>query len=48
MTIKLGHYFGIHVYRMPDALNRPYLCATIWYPRSRKLLGYFYPSIRWF
>ncbi len=41
-------YFGISFCRMPDARGKMYLTAVVWYPRSRKMLGYFYPAIRWF
>lgn len=47
MTIHLGKYFGIQIQRSLGSDNRAYLWAVIWFPRSRKRLGYWYPSIRW-
>lgn len=44
MTIRLTRYFGISLQRMPDAEGRMYLTGVVWYPRSRKLVGYLYPS----
>jgi hypothetical protein len=46
MTIHLGKYFGIYLRQFPDVAGRRWLCAVIWYPRSRNELGYLYPSIR--
>lgn len=48
MTIHLGRYFGLHLQRSLGANGAPYLHGVIWFPRSRKTLGYWYPSIRWF
>jgi hypothetical protein len=48
MTIHLGKYFGLNIRRMTGSDDNAYLCAVIWFPRSRKRLGYLYPSIRWF
>jgi hypothetical protein len=39
-------YLGIKFRIMPDADGRSYLTAVIWYAKSRKELGYFYPAIR--
>jgi hypothetical protein len=47
MTLHLGKFFGLQLRRMMDAERRTWLCAVIWYPRSRKRLGYLYPSVRW-
>jgi hypothetical protein len=48
MTLHLGKFFGLNLRRMVDAEHGTWLCGVIWYPRSRKRLGYLYPSIRWF
>ena len=41
-------YLGIHFRRMKGADKKWCLTAVVWYPRSRRELGYFYPSIHWF
>jgi hypothetical protein len=43
-TIKFK-YFGIRFDWSNDANRRKVLSAVIWYPKSTKRLGYFYPSI---
>lgn len=48
MTIHLGRYFGFQLQRYRDANGSAWLWGVIWFPRSRKRLGYWYPSIRWF
>jgi hypothetical protein len=47
LVLKLSRYFGctLECAVCPD--GRRYLCAVIWYPRGRKLLGYAYPSMRY-
>lgn len=48
MTIHLGRYFGASIQRSKGSNEHTYLHGVIWFPRSRKRLGYWYPSIRWF
>ncbi len=48
MTLHLGRYFGAKISIDRGSDNNRYLCAVIWYPKSSKRLGYWYPSIRWF
>lgn len=43
-----GYWFGFKITREASFDGRKWLCAVIWYPKSRKQLGYLYPSIRWF
>lgn len=46
MTIKCTKYFGVHFRVMRGADDSRYLTCVIWYPRSKRQLGYLYPSIR--
>lgn len=48
MIIKIGRRFGAKIERSQGSNDNWYLSAVIWYARSAKRLGYFYPSIRWF
>ncbi len=46
MVIHLTRYFGMKIDVMPDGRGKRYAFIVAWYPRSRKLLGYFYGSIK--
>ena len=48
MVLHIGKYFGIAPTLAKGSDGKRYLCAIVWYPRSRTRLGYWYPSIRWF
>lgn len=48
MTIHLTRYCGITLQIGRGSDDRRYLYGVIWYPRSRKRIGYLYPSVRWF
>jgi hypothetical protein len=47
MTLHLTRYFGFQLRRDLGSDGNAYLWAVIWFPRSAKRLGYWYPSIRW-
>lgn len=53
-TFHFGRNFGLQIETARGSDGKRYLTACIWYPareqgaRGERLLGYFYPSVRWF
>lgn len=47
-VIRLSRWFGFSVRTMPDSNGKWWLSFVVWYPRSTRRLGYFYPSMPWF